>query len=569
MKKLLSPPVFEDDDLNLTARLLYGILIAVVAITLFLTLPLSLILPSGNMAIAMQGFGALTLSALVFFLIRRGKVRLAGWLLLLLFWLLNTTAVWTGGGIRASAFTNFMLVVFTAGLLLGARVGFAFTILSAVFGLIVVLAENNGVLTGALVQQTSFTLWFSNVAIFAMVATLQGLSSRSTREALRRARGSEARAKHELEERKRAEEKYRNIVEQAVNGIFQSTPDGRFLRVNQAMARIYGFDSPEEMLESITDIPSQLYADSSDRAGLLRALEVEGAIQGFESLSRRKDGSLIWISLNARTVRDAGGNTLYYEGTVENIAARKEAEAERERLMDELAAKNAEMERFVYTVSHDLKSPLVTILGFLGYLEDDVRKGDLEKAERDVERIHNAGVKMQDLLKDLLELSRIGRMMNEPEAVLFEALAQEAIELTDGRLRERGVRVGVGSGLPVVYGDRQRLLELMQNLIDNAAKYMGDQPKPSIEIGAAGFEDSKPIFFVRDNGIGIAPEFHERVFGLFNKLDPNAEGTGVGLALVKRIVEFHGGRIWVESEKGKGATFYFTLPPSGQAEPAS
>jgi len=114
--------------------------------------------------------------------------------------------------------------------------------------------------------------------------------------------------------------------------------------------------------------------------------------------------------------------------------------------------------------------------------------------------------------------------------------------------------------MPRVMGDKHRLVEVIQNLLDNAAKYMGSQPDPHVEIGQAGEEDSNPIFYVKDNGIGIASEHHERIFGLFNKLDARSEGTGIGLALVKRIIEFHGGRIWVQSEAGKGAMFYFTLP---------
>jgi signal transduction histidine kinase len=233
--------------------------------------------------------------------------------------------------------------------------------------------------------------------------------------------------------------------------------------------------------------------------------------------------------------------------------------------LSELAAKNAELERFVYTVSHDLKSPLVTIMGFLGYLENDFKTGDIPGFRKDMERIHRAATKMQELLKDLLDLSRIGRMMNEPEEVSFETLVKDALELSEGRLLEKAVQVVVEPNLPSVYGDAKRLLELVQNLIDNAAKYMGDQPEPVIKIGTSGFENKKPILFVRDNGVGIAPEHHERIFGLFNKLDPNIEGTGVGLAVCKRIVEIHGGRIWVESEVGKGTTFFFTLQP-GQSE---
>jgi len=112
----------------------------------------------------------------------------------------------------------------------------------------------------------------------------------------------------------------------------------------------------------------------------------------------------------------------------------------------------------------------------------------------------------------------------------------------------------------MVHGDRRRLFEVFQNLIDNAVKFSSSQPEPLVEIGVDGYEDEMPIIVVRDNGAGISPEHHERIFGLFNKLDPAAEGTGVGLALVKRIIEFHGGRIWVQSEAGKGAAFYFTLP---------
>jgi signal transduction histidine kinase len=168
--------------------------------------------------------------------------------------------------------------------------------------------------------------------------------------------------------------------------------------------------------------------------------------------------------------------------------------------------------------------------------------------------------KMQNLLNDLLELSRVGRIGNDPEVIPFEELAREATEIVHGQIVERGITVHIHQNLPVVYGDRVRLLEVVQNLVDNASKFMGDQPEPRIEIGQEGEEDGKPIFFVRDNGIGISPEHHERVFGLFNKLDVKADGTGIGLALVRRIVEVHGGRIWVQSEAGRGSTFYFTVP---------
>ncbi|MCI0550720.1 MAG: ATP-binding protein [Anaerolineae bacterium] len=238
---------------------------------------------------------------------------------------------------------------------------------------------------------------------------------------------------------------------------------------------------------------------------------------------------------------------------------RKRVEAERENVIKELEAKNSELERFTYTVSHDLKSPLVTISGFVGLLEADARSGNTEKFKGDLERISEATKKMQRLLNELLELSRIGRLMNPPSDVPFEKIVDEALALTRGRLMAGNTQVEIQDDLPVVHGDRARLVEVMQNLIDNAAKFSSEQPESRIEIGMRE-ENHERVFFVRDNGIGIAPQFHQRIFGLFDKLDATSEGTGIGLALVKRIIEVHGGRIWVESEKGKGATFCFTLP---------
>jgi signal transduction histidine kinase len=145
--------------------------------------------------------------------------------------------------------------------------------------------------------------------------------------------------------------------------------------------------------------------------------------------------------------------------------------------------------------------------------------------------------------------------------VSFRELVQESLHLVNGRLEEHRVIVSIQPDLPVVYVDKPRIIEVLQNLLDNAAKYMGDQAMPHIEVGYEDKAQDVPVFYIKDNGMGVAPNFHERIFGLFNKLDPKSEGTGVGLALVKRIIEVHGGRIWVESEVGKGSTFYFTLQP--------
>ena len=226
----------------------------------------------------------------------------------------------------------------------------------------------------------------------------------------------------------------------------------------------------------------------------------------------------------------------------------------------ELQNQNVELERFNYTVSHDLKAPLVTIKGFLGLLRKDIDAQQPEAIERDAAQISDAADKMAQLLEELLELSRVGRQMNVPEKLNLNQLVQEALERVAIQIENRDVEIRIAPDMPTVFGDSGRLLEVFQNLVDNSIKFMGAQEAPCIEIGAQR-ENGEVHCFVRDNGIGIASEYQDRVFDLFERLDTRVEGTGIGLALIKRIIEVHGGRIWVESEaEGQGATFWFTLP---------
>jgi len=242
-------------------------------------------------------------------------------------------------------------------------------------------------------------------------------------------------------------------------------------------------------------------------------------------------------------------------GNLEEIRRR-----ELKRINEQLEQKVAELERFAYTVSHELKNPVITIKGYLGSVEKDLQDKKFDRAQNDLLRISNASDKLHDTISDLLELSRIGRIVNPPEEVDLVKLTQDALEMVDAHIRSKNVTVHISPDLPIVYGDRLRLREVLENLIANAAKYMGNQPDPMIEIGTWN-DAGKPIIFVKDNGIGIESKYHTRIFDLFEKLDPTVEGTGIGLALVKRIVETHGGKIWVESNGlGKGSTFYFTIP---------
>ncbi len=264
----------------------------------------------------------------------------------------------------------------------------------------------------------------------------------------------------------------------------------------------------------------------------------------------------------------------------ELLIDRAEQLAEREKLIGQLQTKNDELMRFNYMVSHDLKNPLVTIKNFVGLIRKDMASGDRERVERDLDRIDASATRMQLMVAELLELSRIGRVVNPPEDVPFGELVDEASDLVAGALAQRGVKLQVAPDMPVIRGDRPRLVEVVQNLLDNAVKFMGRQQAPRIEIGLrvrppgggqteqrpGGQTERLPVFFVRDNGSGIDLAYLDRVFNLFERLDPGVDGTGIGLALVKRIVEVHGGRVWAESEgPGRGSTFCITLPLADEA----
>jgi PAS domain S-box-containing protein len=334
--------------------------------------------------------------------------------------------------------------------------------------------------------------------------------------------------------------------------IFEVSKDGRFMDF-MASAEIAPVMSPSQFIgKTIKELFPPTIAQQTMFA-LERALATE-QVHAFEyGLPPEEETQFFEARVSAISSESA-------IIMVRDISQRKWIETEREKLINELEQINGELERFTYTVSHDLKSPLITIKGFLGFLEQDATTGNVVRLRSDIKRIADATDKMQLLLNDLLELSRVGRLTNPSQLIQFEELAHEVVEFVHGRIHEKNIQVLIQDGFPTVYGDRQRLFEVLQNLVDNAAKFIGSRADPRIEIGHNGFEDGKPILYVKDNGLGIDLVHHDRIFGLFNKLDANSEGTGIGLALVKRIIEVHGGRIWVESESGNGSTFYFTLP---------
>jgi PAS domain S-box-containing protein len=370
---------------------------------------------------------------------------------------------------------------------------------------------------------------------------------------------------HLLSERQRAVEAQRQS-ELNFSRVFNASPDPmlifsrhdlEILAVNGAFEAFGGHESHETRGRSLSELA---LIHARDLQTLLDSTAAGRSLRDLPTQVRARDGTVHQCLLASETIEFGGRESVIT--VFRDVTEQIELEAYRDSLIAQLESKNSELERFTYTVSHDLKSPLLTIKGFLPFVKEAVAAGDLERLSDDLARIGTAADRMQRLLDELLELSRVDRSVSEPAPVAMEEVIEEALEMVRGGLVEKGVEVEVMPGMPVVLGDRTRLVQVMQNLLDNAVKFIGSRETPRIEVGWNDDDVPERVQIrVRDNGIGIEPRFHETIFGLFQQLHPQEGGTGIGLALVRRIVETHGGSVRVESDGvGCGATFVLTLP---------
>ncbi len=358
-----------------------------------------------------------------------------------------------------------------------------------------------------------------------------------------------------LEEREDENKRFRTIADNAVYGKAIADMEGKLVYINRFFANLHGYQ-PSELIGRDISI---LHKPDTLKANMDEVFE-KGVMAPKEVWRLHRDGSEFPVLMSGVLIKDDQGNPQYLAATAVDITDRKAAEVA-------LKQKNDELEQFVYIVSHDLKSPLITINTFLGMLQEDIADNRSEGIEEDVEFIKQATAKMEALLNALLRLSRIGRIDSVPQTLPVKKMVDDCLKVLGGSLQQQQVEVVVAEMTNQWHGDPTHFGQLWQNLIENAIKYMGDQPRPRIEIGAEERAEGQ-VFYVRDNGIGIAPEHQERVFNMFAQLDPNSEGTGLGLALVKKIVATYGGTIWVESAgKGQGSCFWFALPQAVDAIP--
>jgi PAS domain S-box-containing protein len=375
---------------------------------------------------------------------------------------------------------------------------------------------------------------------------------------------------------RQAEEKYRAIYENSVEGIFQTTRDGHFLSANPALARLYGFSTQEELVAAFTDIGNQLYVDPNRREEFSRLIRQREEVTGFESQVYRRDRSVIWISESARAVKDAGGNFLYYEGIVEDITARKQAELERERAREAALESARTKAQFLANMSHEIRTPMNAITGMTGLLADT----RLSPEQRDyVETIHNSTETLLSVINDILDFSKIEAGKFTLERIEFDL--REAVESGVEMLAERAhkkrielacsIRPEVPSAL---LGDPVRFRQVLTNLVSNAVKFT-EKGEVLVRVDCLS-SDAQRVqlrFEVKDTGIGIPPEAMSRIFQEFTQADGSTTrkygGTGLGLTISKQIVALMGGVIGAESAPGHGSTFWFMLPFDRQVQPVS
>lgn len=394
-----------------------------------------------------------------------------------------------------------------------------------------------------------------------------------------------------------SERMFLSLFENLPVGVFQTSPEGKILTANPTLLSMLGFDSYDEFLNNV-DVGRDLYVCPDERRILTYKLEQEGKIQNVELKLRKKDGTHIVVLENSNVVRDENGKVLYYQGILTDITDRRRmeeelvkhrehleelvnertchlarvisqlqaeitertrAEEKLKKLTEELRQSNEELEQFAYVASHDLQEPLRMISSYTQLLMRRY-KGKLDQdADEFINFAVDGAKRMQALINDLLAYSRVSRREMNLEPVDCEMVLKKVLTMLEPCIKERKVKI-INDTLPRVMADSLKLEQVFQNIISNAIKFC-DKEFPEIHISAKHSE-REWIFSVSDNGIGISRQYFERIFLIFQRLHTQAEypGTGIGLAICKKIIEKFAGRIWVESEVGKGSKFFFSIP---------
>lgn len=347
------------------------------------------------------------------------------------------------------------------------------------------------------------------------------------------------------------------IVDSTPDAVISQSPDGAILSWNAGAEQTFGFSAAEALGNSINLIIPEEHVDEATQ---FRAAASRGErMAHLETVRRCKDGRLIDIWMSISPIFNHLGRVTAISVIERDITERNRYDARLRQLNRILQAKNDELEQFVYIVSHDLKSPLVTMLGFVGLLREDLGSNVSNEVKDGLKRIENAANRMSGLIDDVLELSRIGQVQPKSEPVDIAAIVEQLrIDLAQ-EIAQAGARIVLEGRNSSVRADSRTLHHVLQNLLTNALKYGCTGDNAEVRVGTTQ-RPGETLVYVRDNGPGIAPEHHQRIFRMFEQVETGQAGTGVGLALVARIMRAHGGRVWVESAPGQGATFWLEFP---------
>ena len=363
--------------------------------------------------------------------------------------------------------------------------------------------------------------------------------------------------KREIKEREKTEKelrdsetKYSTLVENSQTGIYIDQ-DETIVFANDNFAQMYKYPK-----EELLGMPSWKLSHPDDREFTdemrSRRLRGEPVPVDYEAKGLTKDGKTIWIRRRNTRIEYNGKPAIL--GNIVDISDQMRVEGL-------LRKRNEELNSFLHVVSHDLKAPIIAVQGFTSRLWKRDQDHFDEKSRNYLAHIENSAHRMEKLVSDLLTLARVGRLTCHFEEVSSVKVIEHVTSSLKPQLMEKGIRLSLDHTFPRLYCDVDRIYQVFENLIVNAIKFLGETPSPEIHIGYKD-DGTRHRFFVKDNGPGIDRKYHKKVFDWFERLAQNQdiEGTGLGLAIVERIVEAHGGNVWIQSQKGKGATFYFTIP---------